>query len=114
MIFKYAAPKLTKYGKITEFIQAGSTALATGDVTGDGVPDTLFDTDGNGTGDLIVGGANGGQTPVTEFGNQYDADGDGLTAIRVDRGDLIPSTFQLPSFGFETAANDGWNDPARD
>ena len=119
MIFEYTAPKLTKYGKITEFIQAGSAVIATGDVTGDGVSDTLFDTNGDGDGDLVVGGASGGQTPVTRIeregarANFYDGDGDGepgigeidgnLEAFRGNRGGLA-----------EPARSDGWSNSDRD
>ena len=122
---KYEAPKLTKYGKLNEFIQAGSV-LNTGDVTGDGVPDTLFDTDGDGIGDVLVGGANGGRTNVSlvniPFGPfinipGYDADGDGLAGF-FDAGSfggsLTTNLAGVDTSNIESPEDDGLNDPARD
>jgi|GEM_PF-6766569 len=117
---KYEAPKLTRYGKPSEFIEAGSVAIATGDVTSDGIPDTLFDTDGDGLGDVLVGGATGNQTPVT-FANNivlgnagYDGpDDDTVPGIFVSGNSLGRLFFDsLPTS--ESSDNDGWNDPARD
>ena len=91
--FKYEPPTLTRYGKPSEFIEAGSVILASGDVTGDGVIDDLFDTNNDGVGDVVVGGANGGQTPVTFVGtffglDIYDGpDGDALGGLN-DSGSL--------------------------
>ena len=111
---KYEAPKLTKYGKVADLIEAGSV-IATGDVTGDGIDDTLFRYAGGGY--VVIGGANGGRTPVTKIrvdGNytDFDADGDGRGGINSLFGDLRPN---LGGSGIlETAADDGWDDPARD
>ena len=121
---KYEAPKLTRYGKPSEFIEAGSVAIATGDVTGDNEADTLFDTDGDGLGNFVVGGASGGITPVTSqilmtSGSPpgYDADGDGLAGIADFGGNLfaIPqSAIGSGNTDLESASDDGWDDPARD
>ncbi|MEM9273919.1 MAG: hypothetical protein AAGA80_13265 [Cyanobacteria bacterium P01_F01_bin.143] len=107
---KYEAPTLTKYGKVTDFIEAGSISIATGDVTGDGVADELR---GDGANFAVIGGGNGGVTPVTPAtNNYYDADGDGLGGIFFYGGTLYEAD---NSYGYgETAAEDGWDDPARD
>ena len=110
MIVEYVAPKLTKYGKIANIIQAGSVvALQSGDVTGDGTADQAFDTNGDGKADRIVGGANGGVTPVTFLGNAapnsgsfdfYDSDGDGAADFVIG-----PFTQPTQSLGRITAIN---------
>ena len=118
--FKYEAPKLTKYGKVANLIEAGSVAIITADVTGDGVPDTLFDTNGDGIGDVIVGGANGGVTPVTQVqgGVDYgllDADGDGLGGIYFYIGvGVFARSNVYDGVSSELGVDDGWDDPARD
>jgi len=90
---KYQAPKLTKYGKVQDFIQVGS--IATGDVTGDMVDDTAVDNTGDSRADFIAGGDSGNQTPVTFITNEslggqsfdfYDSDGDGRADVAI--GDL--------------------------
>ena len=120
--FKYEAPILTRYGKPNDFLETGSVIIASDDVTGDGVSDDLYDTNNDGIGDVVRGGANGGLTPVTFIGNvaagnpAYDGpDPDALAGIAVTGGNnLVPILFTGGNPALETSDDDGWNDPARD
>jgi len=68
----------------------------------------------------VVGGA-GGVTPVdfiagaAAFGEDgLDADGDGKVGIYLDGGNTKMNRETAETATSETAANDGWDDPARD